>query len=626
MLLKVQNSPFTEEQTELLNRLLPTLTEQQKIWLCGYLSYSNLEQPIGQIPGNIGIANDSAATTIQPVQQSVQTPVKIRTVTVLYGTETGNAQQLSEQLVQKLKTKDFEVELFSLDEFKPKNLKKVEDLFIITATHGEGEPPENARDFYEFLFSKRAPKLKDIRFSVLALGDQSYEFFCQTGKDFDKRLEELGGERLLPRVDCDVDYENEAEEWIENVVEKLIESREIDHQGAASATSQAVAPFAVETAKETTYSKKNPFYVEVLENINLNGRGSNKETRHIVLSIEDSGIAFEPGDIVGILPENDPVLVDQIIELMGWNSEETVTISKEGDQISLRHALLSKFEISRLTKPLIQSASEIFDNTELKEFIRSSTDDELREYLDGRDLFDLLSEYPPKSLEPNELINILRKLPVREYSIASSLKANPDEVHLTIGKDIFTVNGRERTGVCSGQISERLQVGDTLPIYVHRNPNFKLPLDTDAPLIMIGPGTGVAPFRAFLQEREELEAKGKTWLFFGDQHFSSDFLYQIEWQDWLKKGVLTKLDVAFSRDTEQKIYVQHRMLENSKEFYQWLTEGAYIYVCGDEKRMAKDVHETILHIVQTEGSLTEEQAKEYVDQLRKEKRYQRDVY
>jgi sulfite reductase (NADPH) flavoprotein alpha-component len=288
--------------------------------------------------------------------------------------------------------------------------------------------------------------------------------------------------------------------------------------------------------------------------------------------------------------------------------------------------LLSKFEISRLTKPLIKSAAEIFANDDLKKLAESDKDEELKNYIDGRDLLDLLTDYPPKSLNPNELINILRKLPPREYSIASSFKANPDEVHLTIGKDQFSGNGRERLGVCSGQIAGRIQEGDTLPIYVHKNPNFKLPTNPEVPIIMIGPGTGVAPFRAFLQEREEIEAKGRTWLFFGDQHFSSDFLYQVEWQRWLRDGVLTKMDVAFSRDTDHKVYVQHRMLENSKEFYQWITEGTIIYVCGDEKRMAKDVHKAILEIIQSEGGLTEDQAKEYLDQLRKEKRYQRDVY
>lgn len=619
------NSPFTEEQTKELNRLLPTLTEQQKIWLCGYLSFSSTTNTELKID-NVENRPQPTTPSIQAVPQVVETPVKTREVTVLYGTETGTAQSLSEQLVNRLKTNDFVVNLFSMDEFKTKNLKKVEDLFIISATHGEGEPPENVRTFYEFLFSKRAPKLQDIRFSVLALGDQSYEFFCQTGKDFDSRLEKLGGERLFPRVDCDVDYEETAEEWLEGVLGKLIETRERDIKGAATATSQAAATLAVETPKEQSYSKKNPYHAEVLENINLNGQGSNKETYHLVLSIEESGLAFEPGDIIGILPENEPELVERIIRKLGWNPEETVTINKDGDIISLRHALLSKFEITRLTIPLVKSAAELFGNEDLKRLIQSESIDALKLYIDGGDLLDLITDYPPKSLQPNELIKILRKLPPREYSIASSFTANQDEVHLTIGKDQFSRKARKRLGVCSGQIAEHIQEGDTLPIYVHHNPNFKLPANPDAPIIMIGPGTGVAPFRAFLQEREEIEARGKTWLYFGDQHFSSDFLYQVEWQKWLKDGVLTKMDVAFSRDSNQKVYVQHRMLEKSKEFYQWITEDAYIYVCGDEKRMAKDVHQAILDILQSEGRLSEDQAKEFLDQLRREKRYQRDVY
>lgn len=612
MQFNVNNSPFNEEQREYLNRLIPTLTEAQKIWLCGFLSYPF----IAGYEQSMQVDQTAAPET----EQSIQT----REVTVLFGSETGNGQSLASTIVEKLQAKQLPVQSFSMDDFKPQNLKKVQDLLIITSTHGEGEPPENARSFYEFLHSKRAPKLENVRFSVLALGDESYEFFCQTGKDFDKRLEELGGERLYPRVDCDVDFEDPAEQWINGVVAVLHETSNANASAISVSEKQAAVTLLEE--KQSVYSKKNPYPAEVLENINLNGRGSNKETRHLVLSLEDSGLTFAPGDSLAILPENDPELVDSLINELGWNPEESVQINEEGDIYSLRKALLSKFEITRLTKSFIQAAAELFHHEELKKLAEPGNEEKVKAYLDGRDLLDFVRDFPPVQLKPVDFIQILRKLPARQYSIASSLKANPDEVHLTISTVRFQAHGRNRKGVCSSQIAERIQPGDMLPIYVDQNPNFKLPSNPDTPIIMIGPGTGVAPFRAFLQEREAEGVTGKSWLFFGDQHFSSDFLYQVEWQKWLKNGVLTKIDVAFSRDHAEKVYVQHRMLEKRKEFYQWLEEGAVVYVCGDEKHMARDVHQTILTILEKEGGLTSEQAAVYLDQMRKQKRYQRDVY
>lgn len=612
MQFNVNNSPFNEEQREYLNRLIPTLTEAQKIWLCGFLSYPFIA------------GNEQSVQVDQTAAPKTEQSIQTREVTVLFGSETGNGQSLASTLVEKLKTKQLPVQSFSMDDFKPQNLKKVQDLLIITSTHGEGEPPENARSFYEFLHSKRAPKLENVRFSVLALGDESYEFFCQTGKDFDKRLEELGGERLYPRVDCDVDFEDPAEQWINGVVAVLHETSNANASAISVSEKQAAVTLLEE--KQSVYSKKNPYPAEVLENINLNGRGSNKETRHLVLSLEDSGLTFEPGDSLAILPENDPELVDSLIKELGWNPEESVQINEEGDIYSLRKALLSKFEITRLTKSFIQAAAELFHHEELKKLAAPGNEEKVKAYIDGRDLLDFVRDFPPVQLKPVDFIQILRKLPARQYSIASSLKANPDEVHLTISTVRFQAHGRNRKGVCSSQIAERIQPGDMLPIYVDQNPNFKLPSNPDTPIIMIGPGTGVAPFRAFLQEREAEGVTGKSWLFFGDQHFSSDFLYQVEWQKWLKNGVLTKMDVAFSRDQAEKVYVQHRMLEKRKEFYQWLEEGAVVYVCGDEKHMARDVHQTILTILEKEGGLTSEQAAVYLDQMRKQKRYQRDVY
>lgn len=608
MQLQVSNSPFSKEQSDYLNQLIPTLTDSQRIWLSGFLAAP--QSSVATKEGGTGTGE------LQPAQSPPSK--KVREVTILYGTETGNAQYIAGELKQKVKTLDRKITVAALDDFKPKDLKKVEDLFIITATHGEGDPPDNAISFYEFLFSRKAPKLKNVKFSVLALGDQSYEFFCQTGKDFDKRLEELGGERIYPRADCDVDFDEVAAEWMEGVVNELAKQTENEMQ--------TTEELSVSPADKPIYSRANPFYAEVLENLNLNGRGSNKETHHLELSLEGSGLTYEPGDSIGIYPQNDPLKVDELIELMNWNPEESVSINNQGEQRSLKEALLSHFEISRITIPLLEKAAALFENEALKKFVSEGSNEEKKNYINGRDLIDLLKDYPPKGLDASFFIGILRKLPVRLYSITSSYEANPDEVHLLIGKATYFAVGEERVGVCSGQCNDRIKQGDTLPIYVHQNPNFKLPQEEETPIIMVGAGTGVAPYRSFLEEREEKGIFGKSWLFFGDQHFITDFLYQVEWQNWLKDGVLTKMDVAFSRDSEEKVYVQHRMLERSKELYEWLEEGAYFYVCGDEKHMAKDVHHTLVKILIQEGGLTEEGAGEYLSKMRKEKRYQRDVY
>ncbi|MFL6557696.1 MAG: sulfite reductase subunit alpha, partial [Bacillus sp. (in: firmicutes)] len=376
----------------------------------------------------------------------------------------------------------------------------------------------------------------------------------------------------------------------------------------------------------STYSRSNPFKAEVLENNNLNGRGSNKETHHLELSLEGSGLTFEPGDSLGIYPENDPALVNLLLEEMNWDPEQMVTVNKKGETLPLKEALISHFEITTLTKPLIEKAANLSANQNLQELLVQGNEEPLKSYLDGRDLLDLIRDYTPWIGSAQEFVSILRKMPSRLYSISSSLTANPDEVHLTIGAVRYDAHGRERKGVCSIQTAERLQPGDTVPIYIQHNENFKLPTNPDAPIIMVGPGTGAAPFRSFMQEREEIGADGKSWLFFGDQHFVTDFLYQTEWQNWLKNGVLTKMDVAFSRDTAEKVYVQHRMLENSKELFTWLEEGAHLYICGDEKHMAHDVHNTLIDIIEKEGGLSREKAIEYLAELQQQKRYQRDVY
>lgn len=600
-MLEVINSPFNEKQVQQLNELLATLTPQQKIWLTGYLTAT----------ANIAVVDAPKNAAAPSVVQSPSP--KEKHVTILYASQTGNAQKLAEQFGNQLQQSGLNVSVSSMSDYKTNALKKAQYLLIVASTHGEGEPPDNAIAFHSFLHGKRAPKLDHVKFAVLALGDSSYEFFCQTGKEFDLQLEKLGAERLVERVDCDLDYQEPAEKWFAAVKEKLLEETL-----TTPASNQEAAVSKAQEGKE--YSRKNPFHAEIIEKINLNATGSNKETIHLELSLEDSGIIFEPGDCLAIIPVNNQNLVDSLISALGFEPNETVDV--DGATLSLKEALLNTLEITLLTKPLMKKLAEFTNNEKFHALIVDS--EALKQYIEGRDLLDVVEQFGPFQWDAQAFVNCLRKIPARLYSISSSQLAYPDEAHVTIGVVRYEVDGRERLGVCSTYIADQLEVGDCVQVYVQKNPNFKLP-DDETPIIMIGPGTGVAPFRAFIQEREERGASGENWLFFGEQHFMTDFLYQKEWLNWLKNGVLTKLDVAFSRDQEEKVYVQHKMLKKSKEFYEWLEKGAAVYICGD-KGMAKDVQETIIQIIQEQGNKSREEAEAYLEELRKQKRYQRDVY
>lgn len=595
--LQVINSPFNEEQVKLLNELLPKLTIEQKIWLNGYLSapQATLEALV-----------EDALPAVEPIT---------KTMTILYGSQTGNSQGLAEKYASALKAQNVDVTISSLGKFKATNLKKITNLLLIVSTHGEGDPPDQAIQFYEFLHSKRAPKLEHLHYSVLALGDSSYEFFCKTGKDFDEQFAKLGAKRIVPRTDCDVDYDDAAAQWFLAVEKEFL-------QQTTAVTATAKQTKENQGLGDSTYSRKNPFYAEVLENINLNGRGSNKETRHLELSIEGANFHFEPGDSIGIQPENDEQLVSALLTALEFNPETEVTVLDEA--ITIKQALQKKLEITVLSKPLLEKVSAYTKHPEFLKLLEEPN--AWKDYAEGRDLLDVVEDFAPFTWSAQQFVEMLRKIPARLYSIASSQKANSEEVHLTISKVSYETNGRQRLGVCSGSISERIQPGDTLPIYVHKNPNFRLPENEDTPIIMIGAGTGVAPYRAFLEEREELGIEGKAWLIFGDQHFVTDFLYQTDWQRWLASGTLSQMHVAFSRDTEKKVYVQHKLQEHAASFYEWLQQGAVIYVCGDKKSMAADVDATIHQIIEQQGQKTPEEAKSFVKELKQQKRYQRDVY
>ncbi len=602
--LNEHSTPLTEEQADQLNRLVQTLSPQQVTWVAGFLAGINW--------ASHGMPQAQAAPVSAPTEQPH--------LTILYGSQTGNSEAIAKQAHDKAIQRGFQVLLREMGQYKQSQLKTEQNLLVVVSTHGEGDPPDNAEELHEFLHSKKAPRLDKLSYSVLSLGDTSYEHFCKIGQDFDRQLEALGAHRLYARVDCDIDYEEAAEAWIEGALAAFTE-----RLMAAPAPSAGVQAFIAPAEKVAPlYTKKNPFLAAVLQNIVLNGRGSIKETRHVELSLEGSGLAYEPGDSLGVMPNNCPELVAELIRTLALEPDEAV-VTHEGE-MTLHNALTHAYEISALTRPLVVKYAERCRSKKLSALLAEENRKRLAEFMYGRDIIDLARQYPIKGLRASELIGMLRKLPPRLYSIASSQKANPDEAHLTIAAVRYESHGRPRKGVASIHFAERLAEGETIPVYVDVNKNFKLPADPRTRVIMVGPGTGVAPFRAFLDERETLGATGKNWLFFGDQHFTTDFLYQIDWQRWLKEGVLTRMDVAFSRDTEQKVYVQHRMLEKSAELYAWLQEGAYFYVCGDAERMALDVHNALIKIVAREGGLSTQKATEYVRGLQKDRRYQRDVY
>ncbi|WP_436855513.1 diflavin oxidoreductase [Staphylococcus caeli] len=618
MQLNQDNTPFDEKQLALINQLLPMLTTEQQQWLSGYLLNPNVSTP-----GNEPVTNKDAVAntaTEQPNIASASTESEPLEVHVLYGTETGNAEEIAETFESKLKTQNFKVHLWDMDDFPRDSLPEVEHLFIICSTQGVGEPPINALDLYDHLHSDAAPQLNSVNFAVLALGDQDFPDFCQAGKDFDHILGQLGAHRIADRVDCDFDYEETAEQWIIDMLELLTQISPDTHEDTPNIEDEVVT---IEEP-QAPYSKSNPFQAEVLKNTVLTEPEASREVRHLELSLEGYPETYEPGDSIVITPQNDPALVEQLIATLNWDSDTFVPINDSGDTRSLKDALTHDFEISKLTPGLMKKAAELFGNPMLNANIQKS--EWVENYIYGRDLIDLIQSFTPVALEPSKLPQLLRKLPPREYSISSSHLVNPSSVHLTVRVVKYESHQRERQGVCSVQLAELTPVGETLPIYIKKNPNFTFSEDADTPVIMIGAGTGIAPYRAYLQESEHLNLRSDKWLIFGNQNQQHDFLYQYDLEHWLQTGILNKLDLAFSRDTENKIYVQHRIEQNSAEFYKWIEAGATIYLCGNKDEMASGVHQSLVNILKMEGNYNQDEAEAYLNDMIKQQRYQRDVY
>jgi len=594
-LIASDDGSLTPEQWAHVEALGLTVSAEQARWISGY--FAGMDAGLARLGGSAPDASPQG-----------------RALTILYGTETGNGRSLAKDFAEAAAKRGLAPKVADMADYKVRSLKDEQDLLIIVSTHGEGDPPESARPFFEFVEGARAPKLTRVRYSVLALGDSTYEFYCEAGKRLDRRLQELGAGRLNDRVDCDVDYDEPAAEWSEAVVEKLAADVK-----AAPARVVSLRPV---TNTTPVHDKRNPYAATVLENIAIVSRHSSKETRHIELDLSSSGLKYQPGDALGFIPANDPAVVEQLLQATGLSADSEVSVKNE--TVSLSEALRSRFEITIGSPRFVEQWAKVSEATELQALVAADSAERVR-YLEANHISEIVRRFPVAGIDAEALLAGLRPLQPRLYSIASSQAAVDEEAHLTVAPVRYDLHGSARGGVASTQIADRLAMGDTVPVYIQENPHFRLP-NNDVPIIMVGPGTGVAPFRAFLQEREARDAAGRSWLFFGERNRRSDFLYQIEWQQWLKDGVLSRLDVAFSRDTAEKVYVQDRMLEQSRELYAWLEDGAHFYVCGDEKAMSRDVHEALLQIIQNEGDHSREAAEEYVRCLSTEHRYQKDVY
>ena len=589
--------------TEILN-LLPTLTPLQLAWLSGYAwsQASGVEQPlVGQ-----HLAANLTALSAEPFS-----------ITVLSGSQTGNAKSVADKVAAELTEAGIAVKRVALKDYKAKTIADEKYLLLVTSTQGEGEPPEEGVVLHKLLNGKKTPKLTELQFAVLGLGDSSYPNFCQAGKDFDQRFAELGATRLFERVDADLDYSATTEQWIRDIVaiikEKAAQASPVV-QSIATATTALVA-------KESQYNKANPFPATLITNQKITGRQSDKDVRHLEFDLAGSDLHYQAGDALGVWFDNDPKLVDEILSLAQIDPTTEVTIERKTQTIST--ALLSHLELTQNTPAFVKGYAALANNEQLNDLVADNQ--ALQELVQRTPIVDVLHKFPAK-LTAEQLVSLLRPLMPRLYSISSSPAEVGEEVHLTVGVVRFEHEGRARSGAASSFLADRVEEDGAVRVFVEHNDNFRLPTDTTKPIIMVGSGTGVAPFRAFMQQRVADEASGKNWLIFGNPHFASDFLYQTEWQQFAKEGFLHKYDFAWSRDQEKKIYVQDKIRENSTALWQWLQEGAYFYVCGDASRMAKDVEQALLEVIAKEGNLSPDEAEDYLNELREEKRYQRDVY
>ena len=588
--------PLNPEQLARLQAATTDFTPTQLAWVSGYFW---------------GVLNQQSGAAVAVPAQAAEVP----SITLISASQTGNARRVAEALRDDLLAAKLNVKLVNAGDYKFKQIAAEKLLVVVTSTQGEGEPPEEAVALHKFLFSKKAPKLDGTAFAVFGLGDTSYEFFCQSGKDFDSTLAELGAERLLDRVDADVEYQTAAAEWRARVVEVL------KARAPVAAPAQLATSGAVNDIHTSPYTKEAPLSATLSVNQKITGRDSEKDVRHIEIDLGDSGLRYQPGDALGVWYQNDPQLVKELVELLWLKGDEPVTV--DGKTLPLAEALEWHFELTVNTATIVENYATLTRSESLLPLVGDKA--QLQQYAAATPIVDMV-RFSPAQLDAEALIGLLRPLTPRLYSIASSQAEVESEVHVTVGVVRYEIEGRARAGGASSFLADRVEEDGEVRVFIEHNDNFRLPANPETPVIMIGPGTGIAPFRAFMQQRAADGAQGKNWLFFGNPHFTEDFLYQVEWQSYVKEGLLTRIDLAWSRDQQQKVYVQDKLREQGAELWRWINDGAHIYVCGDANRMAKDVEHTLLEVIAEYGAMDAEAADEFLSELRVERRYQRDVY
>jgi sulfite reductase (NADPH) flavoprotein alpha-component len=587
----VQTVPFVPDDAP--------FSPEQRAWLNGFLAgiYSTTEVPAAATGSSLNIA-------------------------VLFATQTGTSERLAKKLVKELKQQGHAAQLASLDTYTTAALAEQTHALVLASTYGEGDPPDGAQAFAESLHLLSAPRLDNLRYAVFALGDTSYEHFCKFGADLDARFYALGGTRLCPRVDAGVEVDEPFEQWTRAVVASLSQHPTTI---ASTSTATSAATQSIALAKQQTHTREHPYLAEVIEKRPLTERISSKLTVHVGISLAGSEIHYEAGDACGVLAQNDPAVVEEILTRTNFSPDAIVALPRLG-ATTLVEALTHHLQPTRLTRKVVQAYAALGDCRKLQQLLSTDAQQALDNYIYDRGLIDLLEDCPGVLSAATQLVEILPKLMTRLYSISSSPAYHRDELHTTVAVVRYHAHNRDRGGVCSTMLSDRTPLGTRIPIYIQPNNKFRLPADPAAPIIMIGPGTGIAPFRSFLHERRALGATGRNWLFFGERSANTDFLYRDELQAMLQDGHLTRLDTAFSRDQEHKVYVQDRMIERGAELWQWFNEGASLYVCGDASRMAKDVDQALHRLVAEHGRIDSDAAQEFVQQLQEQSRYHRDVY
>lgn len=574
--------------------------------------------------------NGLLAAVFSSAPQETAAVKPARRIAILYASQSGTAEGLARKLAKELKAQGHIPAVSTLVGYTPAALATETCALVIASTYGDGDAPDGVQPFYEQLCLEHFPRMEKLAYAVFALGDTHYEQFCKFGKDLDGKLAALGGNRLLHRVDCDVDVNEPFTQWKSALADRLRESPAEHRPQLAKATVEekalpAISENTIGAAVSASFTRDNPLLASLVDKRNLTHAQSTKSTLHLAFSIEGTGLSYEAGDACGVIPRNDANLVAEILQRMQCNGNEQVPGAKTG-ATTFHDALMHQLQITRLTRKTVQGYATRGNCTKLLDLLQPERKAHLDQYVYDRGLIDLLAEYPGVIDDPAELVVLLPKLTPRLYSISSSPVAHAGQIHATVAVVRFTAHNRDRGGVCSTLFADRTKVSDRLPIYIQPNKKFKLPSNPDTPMIMIGPGTGIAPFRGFLHERRVLGQKGQNWLFFGERSAATDYLYRDELESMNADGHLMRLDTAFSRDSGDKVYVQDRMLEQAPLFWQWLQNGASVYVCGDASRMAKDVHGALCRIVEEQGAMSQEAAETYVDALKEQHRYHRDVY